>query len=176
MEERGTVEVLTAALNGKMMECVVCGPLRNPVQATYGWIEKQRLAVIEMAAASGLALIPYAEGNVLRTMSYGIGQLIADALHRGCRRVLLAIGGSATNDAGVGMLQALGYRFLNETGEEMADGGAHLGEIAVVDTSSVLPEVKACRFEVATDVRNPFYGDKVQLVSLLHRRGLRHSK
>ena len=97
----GTVDVLTEVLGGTKIHCVVDGPLRNPVKASYGWIDSQKLAIIEMASASGLPLIPFAEGNVMRTTTYGTGQLIKDALLKGCRRILLGIGGSATNDAGL---------------------------------------------------------------------------
>lgn len=94
----------------------------------------------------------------MHTTTYGTGELIADALQRGCRHILLGIGGSATNDAGVGMLQALGFRFLNDDGKEVADGGIGLEEVTRVDRSAVNPLLKTCRIEVATDVCNPFYG------------------
>ncbi len=154
----GTVEALTKVMGGEYVRCLVDGPLRNPVQATYGWIEKEKMAVIEMSAASGLTLIPYAEGNVMRTTTFGTGQLIKDALQRGCRHVLLGIGGSATNDAGVGMLQALGFRFLDKSGCDVCDGGENLLHIAKIDSSHAIPELENCVFDVATDVRNPFYG------------------
>lgn len=156
----GTVDALVEALQGERITCQVSGPLRNPVAATYGWVERQKLAIIELAAASGLPLIPYEQGNVMRTTTYGTGQLVADALRRGCRKVLLAIGGSATNDAGIGLFQALGYRFLDKEGDEVADGGAHLGEIVRVDEAQVMPEVADCEFEVLVDVTNPFYGER----------------
>ncbi len=154
----GWVDALLPVVGGEKITCRVQGPLRHPVEATYGWSASQRLAVIEMAAASGLCLIPSREGNVMHTTTYGTGELIADALQRGCRRILLGIGGSATNDAGVGMLQALGFRFLSDKGREVADGGIGLEEVSRVDRSAVNPLLKTCRIEVATDVRNPFYG------------------
>lgn len=155
----GTVEALTRTLGGKKITCRVQGPLRSPVEAVYGWIPERQMAVIEMASASGLPLIPWAEGNVMRTTSYGTGQLIADALQHGCKHILLGIGGSATNDAGVGMLQALGFRFLDQQGKETGDGGSCLSQICQIDTSQVLPQLKTCDIEVATDVKNPFYGE-----------------
>ena len=155
----GTVDALTQALGGEKVTCQVDGPLRAPVQAVYGWIPQRKMAVIEMASASGLPLIPWKEGNVMHTTSYGTGQLIADALQRGCKHILLGIGGSATNDAGVGMLQALGFRFLNKEGEEICDGGSCLSQITRVDGSQILPQLKTCIIEVATDVKNPFYGE-----------------
>lgn len=156
----GTLDVLLDALHGERIACPVSNPLRQPIEATYGWIESQKLAIVEMASASGLTLIPFQEGNVMRTTTYGTGQLIADALRRRCRHILLTIGGSATNDAGIGLLQALGFHFLDNESKEVADGGAHLNEIASVDESQVLPELKECTFEIAVDVTNPFYGEK----------------
>ena len=156
----GTLDVLLDALHGERVACPAYNPLRQPIEATYGWIESQKLAIVEMASASGLTLIPFQEGNVMRTTTYGTGQLIADALRRGCRHILLTIGGSATNDAGIGLLQALGFHFLDNEGKEVADGGAHLNEIASVDESQVLPELKECTFEIAVDVTNPFYGEE----------------
>lgn len=155
----GTADILTQALGGERITCQVDSPLRTPVEATYGWIPQRKMAIIDMASASGLPLIPWAEGNVMHTTSYGTGQLIADALQHGCQRILLGIGGSATNDAGVGMLQALGFHFLDKNGEEISDGGICLSQIAQVDTSQALPQLKTCIIEVATDVRNPFYGE-----------------
>ncbi len=156
----GSLDILLDALQGKRITCQVSNPLRLPVEASYGWIESQKLAIVEMASASGLTLIPFQEGNVMRTTSYGTGQLIADALHRGCRHLLLTIGGSATNDAGIGLLQALGFRFLNQEGQEVADGGVHLSDIVSVDESQVFPEVRECSFDIAVDVKNPFYGEE----------------
>lgn len=154
----GTVDALMQALQGERVSCRVEDPLRRPVEATYGWVKATRLAIIEMAAASGLPLLRPEERDVMRASTRGVGQLITDAIHRGARHFLLGIGGSATNDAGTGMLRALGFRFLDKKGQEVPDGGAYLSEITDIDTTHILPELAECTFEVATDVSNPFYG------------------
>ena len=112
----GTVETLITAMGGEVVSCVVHDPLMRPVEATYGILGDNRTAVIEMATASGLTLVPVSERNPLRTTTYGTGELIKDAMERGCRNFLIGIGGSATNDGGTGMLQALGFRFLDRKG------------------------------------------------------------
>lgn len=155
----GFVESLMQALGGKITTATVHDPLGNPVCARYAIAADNRTAIIEMASASGLALIPYHTGNVMRTTSYGTGELISDALQRGCRNIILGIGGSATNDAGIGMLQALGYRILGRDGKDIRPGGEHLSEIISIEGSEALPELQSCSFTVATDVDNPFYGE-----------------
>ena len=119
----GTVETLITAMGGEAVSCVVHDPLMRSVEATYGILGDNRTAVIEMATASGLTLVPVSERNPLRTTTYGTGELIKDAMDRGCRDFLIGIGGSATNDGGTGMLQALGFRFLDRKGNELGLGG-----------------------------------------------------
>lgn len=152
----GTVEAIVAGTGGTIVDCRVNGPLCAPVTARYGLCGDT--AVIEMAQASGITLIPVSERNPLLTSTYGTGQLIADALGRGCRNFLVGIGGSATNDGGVGMLQALGFRFLDSYGHEVGRGGAELRHIADIDTSGVLPALRESNFTVACDVTNPLTG------------------
>lgn len=154
----GTVDAFVQATGGEIVRAKVQGPLGQPLEARYGITPDHRTAILEMASASGLALIPYHVGNVMETSTFGTGQLIADALRRGCRRILMGIGGSATNDAGVGMLRALGFRFLDTEGKEIRPGGRHLEDIRSIDTSHVLPELASCTFRIAVDVDNPFYG------------------
>lgn len=154
----GWVDALMPVLGGERITCWVEDPLGNPVQASYAWVEETKTAVIEMAVASGISLIPWKEGNVMYTTTKGTGELIADALERGCKRIWLGIGGSATNDAGIGMLQALGFHFRDKDGQEIKEGGVYLKEIAEMDDSMANPLLSSCRIEVATDVRNPFYG------------------
>ena len=120
----GTVETLITAMGGEAVSCVVHDPLMRSVEATYGILGDNRTAVIEMATASGLTLVPVSERNPLRTTTYGTGELIKDAMDRGCRDFLIGIGGSATNDGGTGMLQALGFRFLDRNGNELGLGWA----------------------------------------------------
>lgn len=156
----GTVETLITAMDGKAVSCMVHDPLMRPIEAVYGILGDNRTAVIEMATASGLTLVPLPERNPLLTTTYGTGELIKDALDRGCRNFLIGIGGSATNDAGTGMLQALGFRFLDHEGEELGLGGQILDKVCSVDRSLVLPELREATFTVACDVNNPFYGEK----------------
>lgn len=152
----GTVDALVSALNGKKIETDTIGPLGKEINAVYGICGNT--AVIEIAAASGLTLIRETERNPMLASTYGTGILIADAIRRGCRKFLIGLGGSATNDGGIGMLRALGYRFLDKQGQEVADGGMGLINIESIDESNVLSELKDCSFTVACDVNNPLTG------------------
>ena len=158
----GTVDALAEGLSGRIRTIPVSDPLGRPIQAGYGILtspeQKEPLAVIEMAAASGLPLLTAAERNPLHTTTYGVGELILDAIHQGCRRFLIGIGGSATNDGGFGMLSTLGYQFLKEDGTPVSPGAAGLSELASIHTESVLPELSACSFRIACDVTNPLCG------------------
>ena len=149
----GTVDALTEGLGGRIRTISVSDPLGRPLQADYGILtspgQGEPLAVIEMAAA---------ERNPLRTTTYGVGELILDAIRQGCRRFLIGIGGSATNDGGLGMLSALGYQFLKEDGTPVSPGAAGLSELSSIRTGSVLPELSACSFRIACDVTNPLCG------------------
>ena len=139
----GTVEALVHTLCGEVVEVEVADPLMRRIVARYGVVDGGTTAVMEMAAASGLPLLSVEERNPLKTTTYGTGEMIADALGRGCRKILMGIGGSATNDAGVGMMQALGYRFLDAAGLELSGGGEILSRIATIDDSGVLPQLRA---------------------------------
>lgn len=152
----GTTEAIIEAVGGKIAECIVSGPLGDPVTARYGYYG--HTAVIEMAQASGITLISPERRNPWLTTTYGTGQLIADALERGCRNFLIGIGGSATNDGGTGMLEALGFRFLDKNGRTTAHGGGELSRIDSIDTSEVNPLLREATFTVACDVTNPLTG------------------
>lgn len=154
----GTVDALVSNLGGGYAEVCVHDPLMRPVEAVYGIADDGATAIVEMAAASGLTLLAAGERNPLETTTYGTGELIRDALERGCRRFLIGIGGSATNDAGMGMLRALGARFLDGGGRELAGVGRDLGAVAAVDMSGLMPQLREARFRVACDVDNPLYG------------------
>ncbi len=154
----GTVETLIAAMQGETIPCTVHDPLMLPIQASYGISGDGQTAILEMAAASGLTLVPAGKRNPMLTSTYGTGELIRDALSRGCRRFLIGIGGSATNDAGTGMLQALGFRFLDKEGYELGQGGRILEHIHTVDYSQALPQLREASFTIACDVNNPFSG------------------
>ncbi len=140
------------------MKLSVSDPLMRPIEAAYGILNHGNIAVIEMAAASGLTLLQEKEQNPMFTTTYGTGEMIKDALLKGCCEFLIGIGGSATNDAGTGMLRALGFKFINSIGKETKEGGQSLSLISSVDDSSVLPLVKMAKFTVACDVNNPFSG------------------
>lgn len=154
----GTAEALVESLGGEWIHLTVGDPLGRPIEARYGLIEEGRCAVVEMAVASGLPLLSPAERNPLRTSTIGTGELIADAIERGSRRFLVAIGGSATNDCGIGMLHALGYRFINAEGEVLPPCGEALLHIDRIDNSLAKKELGECEFVVACDVTNPLYG------------------
>ncbi|SDF76707.1 MULTISPECIES: glycerate kinase [unclassified Duganella] len=154
----GTVQAMIDASGGKLVALRVTGPLGTPVSAFYGLMGDGQTAVIEMAAASGLELVLPSQRNPLRTTSFGTGQLIMNALNAGARRFVLGIGGSATNDGGAGMLQALGGRLLDATGAELAPGGGALNMLDRIDLSGLDARIKDCVFEVACDVSNPLVG------------------
>ena len=155
----GTTEALVDAMSGRYVECDVHDPLMNPIQVKYGILGDGVTAVIEMASASGLTLVPPALRNPMLTTTYGTGELIKDALQRGCNSFLIGIGGSATNDGGTGMLQALGFRFYDKNGMELGKGGQILEHIARIDFENVIPAIKESVFTIACDVNNPFSGE-----------------
>lgn len=154
----GLVESLVTASGGELLEYEVTGPLGTPVTAQMGLMGRGRTAVIEMAQASGLVLVPEAERNPLVTTTFGTGELIAKALDLGCDHLIIGIGGSATNDGGMGMAQALGVRFLDEEGELLGSGGGELARLASIDLSRLDPRLEDVRIEVACDVNNPLTG------------------
>ncbi len=154
----GTVATLVAATAGKIVAVQVTGPLGDPVAAFYGVTGDGRTAVIEMAAASGLALVPPALRNPLLTTSRGTGELIRHALDAGLRQFLIGLGGSATNDGGAGMLQALGVKFLDREEREIGLGGGSLERLARIDPSDIDPRLQQSQINVACDVDNPLTG------------------
>lgn len=156
----GTVQSLVDATGGRIIEKVVTGPLGDPVQAFFGLLGDGQTAVIEMAAASGLHLVPIEKRNPLITTTRGTGELILAALDLGVTHFIIGIGGSATNDGGAGMFQALGGRLLNKNGEEIGPGGGALSELASIDISSLDDRLSVAKIEVACDVDNPLTGPK----------------
>jgi glycerate kinase len=154
----GTVDALLAGVGGERVTCTVQGPFGAPVRATYGLLDSGRTAVIEMAAASGLSLLAPHERDPRRTSTSGTGELMRSALERGCERLILGLGGSATNDGGTGALAALGYRFLDANGAPLPPGGAALKRLARVDTSGRHPRLAEVELLVATDVTSPLLG------------------
>lgn len=156
----GTLEAMVANSGGKIFTCNVHDPLMNLIQAQYGILGDGVTCVIEMARASGLPLVPKEKRNPLVTTTFGVGELIKEALTQGCRKFIVGIGGSATNDAGVGMLQALGFSFLDAQGKEVGFGGGVLGEIVRIDATHALSVLRECTFTIACDVDNPMYGER----------------
>ncbi len=154
----GTVEALVAANEGDFVTAQVTGPLGDPVEATYGIID-ENTAVLEMAAASGLGLVPEFERDIKKATTYGTGEMIRHALDEGVREIIIGIGGSATNDGGTGMAAALGYRFLDANGNLLPQGGGGLGDLASIDSSNVDPRLSETVFRVACDVSNPLTGE-----------------
>lgn len=156
----GTASVLTAAMGGEWVTMEATGPLGRPVSCGYGIVKKDKTAIIEMSAAAGITLIPEEERNPLETTTYGVGEMIADAAKRGCRKFIVAIGGSGTNDGGIGMLQALGYGLLARSGNPVSFGAKGLRELDRITDDRVIPELAECFFRVACDVTNPLCGQQ----------------
>lgn len=155
----GTIEALVQGMKGTEYKIEVHGPLGKKVTASYGIIEEgEKTAIIEMAQAAGITLVSKQERNPLYTTTYGVGEIIKDAIHRGCRKFIVGIGGSATNDAGVGMMQALGYKFYDVDGNLLGLGGQILDKIHRIDQTEALKELSECSFKVACDVDNLLYG------------------
>lgn len=154
----GTTEALIEGLHGERIEKIVTGPLKDPVMAVYGWIEESKTAIMEMASASGIVLLKEEEKNPWEATTYGVGELIKDAVLRGAKKIILGIGGSATNDGGIGMLKALGYEFLNQEGDPVGEGAKALSQIQIVQKKKDAISLEHCQIEVVCDVNNPLCG------------------
>ncbi|HGC6998356.1 TPA: glycerate kinase [Streptococcus agalactiae] len=150
----GTVEALTLGMGGTIETIPVKGPLGEKVHASYGIIPQRQLAIIEMAAAAGITLIATEERNPLHTTTYGVGEMIKDAISKGCRHFIIGIGGSATNDGGA----ALGYALLDKDNQEISLGAQGLADLKSISTDKVIEELKECDFKIACDVTNPLCG------------------
>ena len=155
----GTTDALIEGMNGERIDLTVTGPMHTPVDAYYGYLKDTNTAVMEMASAAGITLVPDSEKNPLLATSYCVGEMINDAIQRGCRNFIIGIGGSVTNDGGIGMLKALGVRFLDENGEDAGEGGQALAKVARIDVSGMNPLLKECHIQVACDVNNPLCGE-----------------
>jgi len=156
----GTVQSLVDVSEGKIVELIVHDPLFRKIKSFYGIMGDGKTAVIEMAAASGIPLLTPDERNPLKTTTYGTGELIKDALDKGCSNIIIGLGGSATNDGGCGMAQALGVRFLNANGNDIGLGGQKLSEIQSIDISEIDRRIHSVQFLAACDVDNPLCGEK----------------
>ncbi len=153
----GTTDALIEGLGGEKIEVVVTGPYEQEVSAYYGYLKETKTAVIEMAAAAGITLSK--EKDPMKATTYGVGEMIKDALERGCTEFIIGIGGSATNDGGVGMLRALGFEFLDKNGEDVGNGGQALDKIVTIKTDNKNPLLENAHFNVACDVTNPLCGE-----------------
>ena len=163
----GTVDALVDGMGGNMEFIKVTGPAGKPVLAKYGIIcptnpdmEETNTAIMEMSQAAGITQVIDKERNPLYTTTYGVGQMIADAIYKGCRRFIMGIDGSATNDGGVGMLQALGYDFLDKDGNQINHGSIGLKDLVQIKDDNVISELKDCEFHIACDVTNPLCGEE----------------
>jgi len=156
----GTVRAVVLVTNGRLLRCRVRDPLGRAIWARYGILGDERTAIIEMAAASGLALVPPEERNPLLTTTYGTGEMIVAALNRGCRKIIIGIGGSATVDGGAGMAQAVGVRLLNGDGREVGFGGGEIEKVRKIDLRFMDKRIRETEFIIASDVRNILLGPK----------------
>lgn len=156
----GTVQSLIDATGGTLIQKKVTGPLATPVLAQYGILGDGKTAVIEMASASGIHHVTKETKNPLITTTFGTGELIRDCIEKGITDIILGIGGSATNDGGTGMARALGYKFLDKSGNELPFGGGFLGELDKIDATGVIPQLKNVKILVASDVTNPLCGER----------------
>ena len=156
----GTMQSLVDATNGEVYSLKVFGPLGNMVEAQYGILGEGEVGILEMASASGIQLIPAKQRNPLLTTTYGTGQLINACLDHGVKKILIGIGGSATNDGGAGVVQALGGKLLDKQGNELGFGGGELGKLTSIDLKNFDPRLKEVVIEVACDVNNPLCGEK----------------
>ena len=155
----GTTDAFIEGLGGQRIDLTVTGPMGSPVSCYYGYLEKDKTAIIEMASASGITLVPAHQKNPLTASTRGVGEMILHALEKGCRHFIIGIGGSATNDAGIGMLKALGYSFLDEQGLDVGEGAQALGKVASIDAKNRHPLLDDCQFRIACDVTNPLCGE-----------------
>ncbi len=155
----GTTDAFIEGLGGQRIDLTVTGPMGSPVSCYYGYLEKDKTAIIEMASASGITLVPAHQKNPLTASTRGVGEMILHALEKGCRHFIIGIGGSATNDAGIGMLKALGYSFLDEQGLDVGEGAQALGKVASINAKNRHPLLDDCQFRIACDVTNPLCGE-----------------
>ena len=156
----GTVEALALGMGGELKTVEVTGPLGEKVNCLYGILEESKTAILEMSGAAGITLVADELKNPLHTTTYGVGEVIKDAIANGCRHFIVGIGGSATNDGGIGMLQALGYGMLDKDGNQVPFGAKGIKEIIAITDDQVIPELKECSFRIACDVTNPLCGER----------------
>lgn len=155
----GTTDALIEGLNGERIDVTVTGPIGKPVSCYYGYLKKSSTAIMEMASAAGITLIPEGKKDPMAATTYGVGEMISSAMAKGCRNFIIGIGGSATNDGGIGMLKALGFKFFDKDGKDVGEGGQALAKVASIDVNGKNPLLSECHFQVACDVTNPLCGE-----------------
>ena len=155
----GTVNAIVSEKNVDFNKVFVCNPLGKKIETTYAVDKKSNTAFIEMSSATGITLIGESERNPLNTTTYGVGEIIKDAILKGCRKFIIGIGGSATNDGGIGMLEALGFEFLNKDKIPVQKGAKGLEELFLIKADNALKELSECEFHIACDVQNPLCGE-----------------
>ncbi|GFZ29969.1 glycerate kinase [Clostridium zeae] len=154
----GTTGALLEGLGGEKIMVKVTGPMGKPVEAYYGYLAEKKVAIMEMASAAGITLVNDLEKNPMVATTFGLGEMIKHAIFKGSRHFVIGIGGSATNDGGIGMLMALGYEFLDEDGQKVGEGAQALDKIVHISNQHIMKELKDCKFQVACDVNNPLCG------------------
>lgn len=154
----GTTDAILKGAGGEKINLTVTGPMGKPVDTYYGYIHETKTAVIEAAAASGITLVLDSEKNPMLATTYGLGEMIKHAVLKGCKDFVIGLGGSATNDGGIGMLSALGYEFMDKDGNSAGQGGKALEKVAYISDKHVMKELVNCHFKVACDVNNPLCG------------------
>ena len=173
----GTTDALIEGLGGRKVELSVTGPMGSRVKAYYGILADEKTVVMEMAQAAGITLVEEAQRNPGKATTYGVGEMMDwDAVSRGYRKFIIGIGGSATNDGGIGMLRALGVKFLTKDGEEAGEGADALGKIHFVSLEHLMPELKECDFQIACDVTNPLCGEKGATYIYGKQKGIREEE
>lgn len=168
----GTTDALLEGLGGEKINLSVTGPMGKPVNTYYGYLPLTKTAIMEMASAAGITLVLESEKNPMLATTYGLGEMIKHAVLKGCRDFVIGIGGSATNDGGIGMLTALGYEFMDKDRKMVGQGGQSLGKVAYISDNHVMKELKACHFQVACDVNNPLYGINGATYVFGHQKGV----
>lgn len=154
----GTTDAFIEGMGGEKISLTVSGPMGKPVQAYYGYLKDTQTAIMEMASAAGITLVEQHEKDPMRATTYGVGEMILHAIKKGCRKFIIGIGGSATNDGGIGMLKALGFTFLDRDGKEVGEGGQALSRVCSMNSEHVIKELRTCEFRIACDVNNPLCG------------------
>lgn len=155
----GTTDALIEGLGGERIDLTATGPMGTPVSCYYGYLKDTNTVVMEMASAAGITLVPDKQKDPRKATTYGVGEMILHAIHQGCHNFIIGIGGSATNDGGIGMLKALGFEFLDADGNDVGEGGQALAKVSTIRTANAHPELSNCNFKIACDVNNPLCGE-----------------